>query len=241
MNKYRYELKYLINYPDYETLKLKMLPYFQLDPHASDGEYLIRSLYFDDYYNSAYEEKMMGISARKKYRIRIYNFSDSSIKLERKTKSDRYIYKEAATLTRDEFYRILEGDYGFLLNSNDNLLREFYVECISKVMRPKVIVDYDRTPFIMDSGTVRVTFDKRIRAAVGGYDIFDENLPVLSALSNDKLIMEVKYTEFLPRIVKEIIRPGAIEMVAASKYVMCCDKTAYLSGPEYYRDERYLV
>ena len=45
-----------------------------------DSGYTIRSLYFDDYWNSAYAEKDAGILVRKKYRIRIYNFGTNSIK-----------------------------------------------------------------------------------------------------------------------------------------------------------------
>ena len=241
MEQYRHELKYLISYPEYEELRIRMLPYFSLDPNARDGEYTIRSLYFDDYWNSAYEEKTMGILARRKYRIRIYNYSDKSIKLERKKKVDKYIYKEAASLSKDEFYRILDGDYSFLLESDDQLLREFYIECISNVMRPRVIVDYERTPFIMDEGTVRITYDKRVRAAIGGYDIFDDSLTTLSAIDNDKLIMEVKYTEFLPQIVRNMVPPRSSELTAASKFVICCDKTAYLREQAYYRDEKYIL
>ena len=109
------------------------------------------------------------------------------------------------------------------------------------MLRPRVIVDYDRTPFIMDEGTVRITFDKKVRAAIGGYDIFDPDLPTLPALPSDKLILEVKYTEFQPKMVKDLIVPYASEMVAASKYVICCDKTAYLHGPGYYVNERSLI
>ena len=170
--KFRHELKYLISYPEYEALKVRMLPYFSPDPHAGENGYLIRSLYFDDYWNSAYEEKDMGVFFRKKYRIRIYDHSDSSIKLERKIKQDKYIYKESASLKKEEFYRILDGDYGFLLTSEKQLLREFYVELISNFLRPRVIVDYDRMPFILDEGTVRITFDRGVRAAIGSYDIF---------------------------------------------------------------------
>ena len=47
-------------------------------------------------------------------------------------------------------------------------------------MRPRTIVDYDRVPWIMDEGTVRITFDSDVRAAVGSYDIFDPSLPTLS-------------------------------------------------------------
>ena len=241
MSVFRHEWKYLINYGEYEVLKVRMAPYFRLDPNAEHGEYSIRSLYFDDYFGSAYKEKEMGIFFRKKYRIRIYNYSDKGIKLERKIKNDKYIYKESANLTRAQVESILSGDYEFLLKSEDNLLKEFYFECVSNVLRPRVIVDYERTPYILDSGTVRITFDKKVRAAVGGFDIFDSELPTLNAIPSDKLIMEVKYTEFLPQLVRELCPPASSEFTAASKFVLWCDKTAYLTGNDYYVDERYII
>ena len=102
---------------------------------AKGNGYMIRSLYFEDYFNSAYAEKESGVLMRKKYRIRIYDCSDRSIKLERKKKFGSYIYKESAPLTKEEFYRILDGDYQFLLKSPYPLCREFYVECVSNLMR----------------------------------------------------------------------------------------------------------
>ena len=101
--KYRHELKYLISYADKAELVVRLAPVLHLDPHAQQGGYFIRSLYFDDYWNTAYEEKDAGVLLRKKYRIRIYNCSDRSIKLERKKKFGSYIYKEAAPLTHAEF------------------------------------------------------------------------------------------------------------------------------------------
>ncbi len=241
MNQYRHEWKYVIHYGELMDLKNRMRPYFQIDKNAKDGEYMIRSLYFDDMWNSAYAEKEAGVFFRKKYRIRIYNYSEQNIKLERKIKQGSYIYKEAASLKRQEVEWILEGNYGFLLHHESNLCREFYVECVSQVMRPRVIVDYEREPYILDAGTVRVTFDKHVRAAIGGFDIFDHTLPTLPAMPQEKLIMEVKYTEFLPKIVKDLVPPSAVEFTAASKYVMCYDKTNYLHGYDYYMDERNVL
>ena len=57
------------------------------DPRAQDGFYSISSLYFDDMYQTAYQEKLDGVETRKKYRIRIYNNSDSVISLECKYKT----------------------------------------------------------------------------------------------------------------------------------------------------------
>ena len=84
--RYRNEWKYLIDTAQKELICRRLEPVMELDKHARNGGYMLRSLYFDDYYNSAYEEKEAGVLQRKKYRIRIYNCSDRSIKLERKKK-----------------------------------------------------------------------------------------------------------------------------------------------------------
>ena len=88
---FRHEWKYLINRAEKQLTDLRLRECMQLDPHAGEGGYMIRSLYFDDYWNSAMEEKDAGVLMRKKYRIRIYNCSDKSIKLERKKKFGSYI------------------------------------------------------------------------------------------------------------------------------------------------------
>ena len=74
---------------------------------------MIRSLYFEDYFNSAYAEKESGVLMRKKYRIRIYDCSDRSIKLERKKKFGSYIYKESAPLTKKNSTGFLMGIINF--------------------------------------------------------------------------------------------------------------------------------
>jgi len=147
-----------------------------------------------------------------------------------------YIYKEDAPLTKDEVQKILSGEYEFLLKSPYNLCREFYTECMSNMMRPRTIVDYEREPWIMDEGTVRITFDTDVRAAVGSYDIFDSTLPALSVLEPGKLIMEVKFTELLPQILRNLLPPQAEEFTAVSKYVLCYEKTRYMNGFEYWYD-----
>lgn len=224
---FRHEQKYLISLKDKYLIRQRIRNIMALDKHVKQESYTIRSLYFDDYWNSAYEDKQAGVLIRKKYRIRIYNYTDQVIKLERKRKHGAYIYKEDAPLTKEEFYKILDGDYGFLLKSPHQLCREFYVECMANVLRPRTIVDYEREPWTLEAGTVRVTFDENIRAAVGSFDIFDANLPTLEVLEPEKLVLEVKYTEFYPDIIKEIIPADATEYTAVSKYVLCYDKTNY--------------
>lgn len=232
--RYRNEWKYLIDTAQKELICKRLGPVLTLDKNAKNGGYMIRSLYFEDYYKSAYMEKDAGILRRKKYRIRIYNCSDAVIKLERKKKFGSYIFKEDASLTKEEVYKILDGDYDFLLTHPEPLCREFYFECVANVMRPRTIVDYDREPWIMDVGTVRITFDMDVRAAVGSFDIFDPTLPTLNVLEPGKCVMEVKFTELLPQIVREILPDRASEFTAVSKYVLCYEKTEYMNSFKYW-------
>lgn len=227
---FRHELKYLISEREAEAVKRQLSEAARIDRHAKDGSYLIRSLYFDDFYESSYEDKQAGTGSRRKFRIRIYNYSDDFISLECKTKEDNYIYKRSARISPEELKLILSGDYSFLMSREEEVLKEFYVTCVSEGMRPSVIVDYDRTPFVYDGGTVRITFDEHVRSGFMDFDLFDRDIPVYETLEEGKLIMEVKYTEFLPDAVKDLIEPAASVQVAASKYVLCSDRMRDIRG-----------
>ncbi|MCR5338935.1 MAG: polyphosphate polymerase domain-containing protein [Lachnospiraceae bacterium] len=230
-NLYRYEWKFLIHEEQADLLQRKLTPFLSEDVHASDGGYQIRSLYFDDLKNSAYTQKLMGVYARKKWRIRIYNFSDDKIALERKTKRGNYIFKESADLTHAEFDKIMDHDYGFLYEREERLCREFYIECIANLHRPKVIVDYYRTPLTMEEGTVRITFDRDISAAVGGFDIFDAALPRLPAQQPGTVVLEVKYTEYLPQLIRSLLPTEHQAFTAYSKYCACFEAAHHIADP----------
>ncbi len=88
------------------------------------------------------------------------------------------------------------------------LCREFYIECVCNMMRPWAIVDYEREPWVMNEGTVHISFDMNMHAAVGSFDIFDATLPALPVLEPGKLVMEVKFTEFCPQLVRDMVPPS---------------------------------
>lgn len=229
--RYRNEWKYLISYPEAELLKQRLSTYLRLDPHATRGRYMIRSLYFDDLWGSAYGEKMAGIELRQKWRVRIYDLSDAVIKLERKKKRGSYIHKDSASITRDEFERVLRFDFAHLLGHPNPLCREFFYELTSKLLRPKVVVDYEREPWVGDEGNVRITFDYDVRAVLGGWDIFDPTLPTLAALDPGKIVLEVKFTDFLPDGVRRLLSTDGLEFTALSKFTICHERAWHLTDP----------
>lgn len=227
--KFRNEWKYLISNWEAMYLRQRLEPFMSHDMHADNGMYMIRSLYFDDMWDSSYNEKLMGVEDRCKWRIRCYNCSDRSIKLERKLKRGAYIHKDSATITRQETDALIAGDGEFLLHHKAPLCREFYYEWRTRMYRPKVIVDYDREPLVLQEGDVRITFDSNVRAAIGSYDIFDPTLPTLETLPPDELVLEVKFTEFLPELIHKLLPLGGQEFTAVSKYTLCYERAYHMT------------
>lgn len=221
---FRHEWKYVISEQEREVLLGRLSPVLRRDENGTADGYTIRSLYFDDWWNTAYEEKMAGTFARKKYRIRIYDFSDKVIKLECKEKQGNYIHKTAVSVSKEEVNRILAGEYDFLLKREERLCREFYIQCRAKRLRPKVMVDYERDAFVEQAGNVRITFDRNVRSGFMNYNLFDRALPVYEVLEAGKLILEVKYTQMLPEYIRRAVTPENAVHVAASKYTLCVDK-----------------
>ena len=64
----RHEYKHIINYGDYLALKSRLSIFMQTDKHSIDGQYKIRSIYFDDMNDSCYQDKINGVNKRSKYR-----------------------------------------------------------------------------------------------------------------------------------------------------------------------------
>lgn len=226
----RHELKYCISYADYYELRSRALSFMRRDPHGRDGRYFIRSLYLDDIYLSNYNQKVDGWERRRKYRIRTYDLSRDTIKFEIKDKFDSFISKSSSLITYEQYRDIIKGNFGFageMIRTNsdggrEKALRIGYIDCACKILRPQVVVDYTREVFICDEGNVRMTFDMNLRAGQGTGDMFDPHLPTVSAYDSGKMILEVKYDDFLPEYIKKMLRSLSLWQSAESKYAMCC-------------------
>jgi hypothetical protein len=221
----RHELKYYIHPQEYHVLRHRLRPFLGLDRHSVNGEgYHIRSLYFDNMHETALHDKINGVFQRKKYRIRIYNVSDQSINLERKSKWNEYVLKESAELTRDEVELLLEGEIDWLRDKNQRLLQEFYQDMRSGAMRPSVIVDYIREAYMDTLSNTRITFDKHLSAGFHSFALFDPELITWEAIEGPRLIMEVKFNRFLPGTIQSLIQAYANQRSTISKYVLCKER-----------------
>ena len=238
----RHELKYIISFRDYYELRSRAMAFMRRDEHGDNGKYFIRSLYLDDIMLSDYNQKMDGWNRRRKYRIRIYDFSDEIIKFEIKDKFDSCISKVSDTITIDEYNCIVQGNFDFISDiifSNSDggrrgALRMAYIDNAAKILSPRVVVDYDREVFICGEGNVRMTFDMNLRAGLASEDIFDPELPTVPAYEEGCMILEVKYDDFLLDYINKMLRPLGRWQSSQSKYAMCCIAQANLFGKDVY-------
>ncbi len=218
----RHEFKYYINLKTYQILKQRISVVAKRDENTKRDEgYLISSLYFDDYQNSALKEKIDGDRFRKKFRIRVYEKESGLIKLESKSKLDSWTAKESTRITYEEYQKILEEDYEFLIQKEDPLCRELYSLIKTRLLKPKVIVEYEREAYVVDEGNVRLTFDKQLRSSINGLDIFDPNVVYSAALAEEIMVFEVKYDDFIPKHIRALINEPSMQRYAVSKYVIC--------------------
>ena len=144
------------------------------------------------------------------------------IMLERKEKFGEYISKKSLKISKEQYYSLIGGgDINFLLESDSQMAKDMFCAIKAKFLHPAVIVDYEREPFVLREGNVRITFDKNIQAGVNTPDMFSGNLTSVSVLDPGIMVLEVKFDDYLPTHVRRLLQISSHNLCAVSKYVMC--------------------
>jgi hypothetical protein len=217
----RHELKFSIGTTDAIWLSARLAAALSRDRNAgADGGYLVRSLYLDDAYDSAYYDKLSGMPSRDKYRIRMYNGDETFILLERKRKLGDLIQKSSARISKRLAQRIIEGEPAGLDLVDNALVQDLFREMRTRLLRPVVLVDYHREAFCHPAETARITIDRQLRAGPRT-GLFDPMTPTLPALEADQAILEVKFDRVLPGFMAMLLSDAPAQRQAISKYVAC--------------------
>lgn len=219
---YRYELKYIISEATAASLKSQLRSLMPMDKHSVSKEYsyIIRSCYFDDPYSNAYYEKLEGVEFRKKYRLRMYNYDPSVIKLECKHKDENMTYKEDCTVSKPIAEAILKGEYSRIRSSHP-FMQQFLADAMSKHLRPSIIVDYKRTAFTYPISEVRITFDEELRSGAHNLDFFDPDMVTFPMYPEKQLVLEVKCNDFIPQHILNVLATNSLLRQAVSKFALC--------------------
>ncbi len=219
METYRHEYKYLISENALASLSTRLKGVLKPDPHAGkNGRYLIRSLYFDDMYDTCYRENEDGQPIHEKFRIRAYNGDISFIVLELKRKERGKTLKLSEVIDEKK-YRFLAFDEGSYHETDlAPLSRKLLLQKRTRLLKPKIIIQYEREPFILREGNVRVTFDRNISASIHLDRMFEDNTYPFPVLNQGVQLLEVKWDLFLPETVERALNNMLLQSTAFSKY-----------------------
>ncbi len=220
--KFRFEKKYMMNAMQTELNLQRMNTVMKLDPHVGEqGFYRIRSLYFDDIFDSCYQDNIAGVDPREKFRIRLYNGNPDRIRLEIKRKECGKIRKTSCKLTKELAAKMMNGERISIEEATGPVLRKFYIKQEERLLQPKVIVEYDRIPYICEDGNVRITFDYNV-ASSSRFDTFlDKEIITRPVMEAGQTLLEVKYDGFLPDPIKNSLQLKNISQTSYSKYCQC--------------------
>ena len=178
-------------------------------------------MYFDTYDSRCYRENEAGIDNRAKYRVRIYDASDSVIKLERKGSLRDRKYKESCSITREQCEQMIQEKNVEQVLPYQKVLQEFLIERKMELLKPQVIVEYMRTPYVYPIGNVRITFDRFITSS-SSRDFFEEKIPSRGIMPEHMHLLEVKYDQILPAPILEVLNSSAcLCRTSFSKYALC--------------------
>lgn len=217
-SKGRIELKHEITKMDCYLLRNKLKHFMQVDPHAkNDGKYLIRSVYFDNFDNKILTQKKEGFYDREKFRVRFYDYNTDYINLEKKSKRNNLTYKQKCPMTAEEYERIRVGDILWMENDSRALIQNLFLQMNLSQLKPVTVVDYEREVFIYEHGNVRITFDSSIKTSFRNNDVLNPNLPMIET-TPEIVILEVKYDEFIPDVIKYLLQLGDRQKGTYSKY-----------------------
>ena len=221
---YRVEDKY--NCSETQLVMLQSRMEAALRPDSNEGGpegYSIVSLYFDDLQDSCLQDTEDGVNRRNKYRIRIYNDSLDVIKLEVKTKQDNRIQKQSKTISRAEMESLMRGECIAEESSFEDPATLFNLAIKNEGLRPKVIVAYERKAYVYEPGNVRITFDRNVRASSQIENFGQKNISYDFLQEYDK-VLEVKYDEFIPDFLRQLLEVGNMQQSAYSKYQLCRER-----------------
>ena len=220
--KFRHELKYVVSSAQVEMIKNRVEHLLPRDPHAGEkGMYAIRSLYFDDYENRCYRENEEGTDPREKFRIRIYNHSAEKIRLECKRKERGMTHKESCPLTQAQTRMLMEGRALPDIASQPPVLRKLTMQMLIRRMRPVVIVEYERIPYVYELGNVRITLDLNVSSGKDVGAFLEESISKRPVMPAGRQLLEVKYDEYLPDFIYNNLQLENLQQTAFSKYYLC--------------------
>ena len=238
----RFEMKYIIRKSISESIQKEIRNFMIYDGYANKElkkNYFVRSLYFENNNYSNFNEKVDGVKLRHKYRIRTYSNKldkNTPIFLELKGRENLRTYKTRFFIEQNDLNLFFEKKNYFKLKktySDNYLIEQFIFDCYRKNLSPKILVDYNRTPYINKSGLYfRLTFDNNI-VSLSNSSLYSTSLnsgwrECLAGFT----ILEVKFESSIPAWFQRIVQSYQLQIRSISKFVIAADTLGLASDFE---------
>ena len=225
---YRHEFKYLSTSIQSAITKSRVNALLKKDVHSGDtGSYHVRSLYFDNLNSNCYFENEAGVDCRDKYRIRIYDCNAQYILLEKKSKERTMTSKTSCQIDEITCRKLMNKEPITITSTMSDVEKMLLSELQYKGMRPVVIVDYLRYPYVEKNGNVRVTFDENISSSNDILHFLDKDIISRPVLSTGQSVIEVKWDALIPEYIKKHIQLEDLQWCSFSKYYLCRKYNTY--------------
>ena len=226
---FRNENKYFIDEHTAEILRARAEAVMK--PDENGGTYTVHNLYLDDRYDSCYYGKYLGRMERNKYRLRYYNGDTSFIRLERKHKEGFLSYKDTMTISNEQYQMIKSGDMEFILKQEEPLWQTLAMVYRLKGLRPTAMFAYKRTAYVYEAGDVRFTFDSPPFDT--GEELPFRYEPLRANFGKEAygpMLLEVKYSRFLPEVIKRLLNGLPLARTDMSKYCIVRERGVLKHG-----------
>jgi len=213
---FRHEIKYALSNFQYLKIRDFCLIFMDHDKNAGEnGEYTVKSYYFDTLYFSDYSEKLNGIYERKKYRLRTYGDS-GYYRLEKKLKNGNLNKKISGDISAGTADMLIKGctDVRTGNTNTDAIITEMYL----KGCRNSVYIEYSRQAFVLKELDIRITFDRNLGALYGNYGLGDKMPDLLPFFDEGEAVLEIKYKDTMPKWIENAVHKMAPGEYSLSKY-----------------------
>ena len=217
----RHEEKYVCSEGELNILESRLKGVLDMDENQTPDGYEIRSLYFDTVSDRFYEEGLEGLAYRSKYRVRMYNGNADVLKLEKKTSINNLKSKKIMLLEKSQVESFIRGEVFEDVDCAEQiLLKEVCLLQKTMLLRPKIIVKYNRKAFVSDIGNVRITLDRNICVSNHCEDFLREDGVYHPVMPPNIHLLEVKYDGILPGYISKVLNTDRLERTSFSKYIL---------------------
>lgn len=235
----RYEFKYILDTDLRKIIEKDVKKFMQLDKYAKENQsYFVRSLYYDDLSYINYFDKIDGIKLRHKFRLRTYSETLNEkipIFLEVKGRTNQRTYKKRIQIDKTNLYKFEGQEDNIKLKKRDinsDLINFFTFEKLRKNIKPMVLTDYLRSPYISDyDRNFRVTFDKNLKIKKTDR-LFDNHNCFARNCFKGYTILEVKFDRRMPKWFHRIVQSYNLSRLSISKFCVGMEKADLVENLE---------